>query len=44
MKDMGPDRMDPLSMFIKSWADGCIAKAKELKPDIIVTDLVSSPG
>ena len=44
MSDMGPDRKDPKDIFVTAWEDGCIAKVKELSPDIVVSDMLGRPG
>jgi len=44
MKDIGPDKIDPKDKFMIAWEEGCIAKVKELKPDILVNDMLARPG
>ena len=44
MTDMGKDRIDPKDKFVGAWMDGAVTKVKELKPDIIVADLMGKPG
>lgn len=40
MTDIGKDRIDPKDKFINAWEEGCMAKIKELQPDIVVGDML----
>ena len=44
MTNMGEDKIDPKEKFVDAWSDGCMKKIKELSPDIIIADMISSPG
>lgn len=41
---MGKDKIDPKDKFVNAWEEGCIAKVKELNPDIVVCDMLARPG
>jgi hypothetical protein len=44
MTDIGKDRIDPKDKFINAWEEGCMAKIKELQPDIVVGDMLARPA
>jgi UDP:flavonoid glycosyltransferase YjiC (YdhE family) len=44
MVDIGKDKIDPKDKFVEAWKPGCMAKIRELKPDIIVADILGKPG
>lgn len=44
MTDIGEDRIDPKDKFIDAWAEGCMNKIKDLKPDIIIGDMLAAPA
>ena len=44
MTDIGDDKIDPKEKFIDAWSEGCIKKIKELSPDIIIADMLSTPA
>jgi len=44
MTDIGKDRIDPKDKFVTAWDEGCRSRMRELKPDIIVADILGRPG
>ena len=44
MTDIGKDNIDPKDKFVNAWEEGCMAKIKDLKPDIVVADMLARPG
>ena len=44
MTDIGDDRIDPKDKFINAWAQGCMDKIKELKPDVVIGDMLAAPA
>lgn len=42
--DMGDDRIDPMDKYNNAWEPSVFTKIDELKPDIMVVDIISRPG